>query len=80
MTTAWDRIADNEAYKQWLMNRQVSADEFNEISVLERSDLRSRFEQEQQQQQNRKLRCCFLYSGIEMMLLRIRKLFSRSHC
>ena len=75
MATPWDRITD-DSYRQWLVNRQVSADEFNEIPVLERSDLRTRFEQ-QQQQPNGKLRCCFLYSFIEMMLLRIRK-FSRA--
>ena len=46
--TPWDRITD-DSYRQWLVNRQVSADEFNEIPVLERSDLRTRFEQQQQQ-------------------------------
>ena len=44
----WDRITDG-TYKIWLINRQVAPDEFNELSVVDRSTLRTQFEQQQQQ-------------------------------
>ena len=49
MATPWDRITD-ETYMSWLINRQVTLDEFNGASLVERSTLRTQFEQQQQQQ------------------------------
>mmetsp|Transcript_15894 Transcript_15894/g.23070 ORF Transcript_15894/g.23070 Transcript_15894/m.23070 type:complete len:83 (-) Transcript_15894:67-315(-) len=57
MTTHWDRITD-ESYRQWLIDRQVIAEEFNNWRFLERNEARSEFEKQQQQQPNGKLRFC----------------------
>lgn len=48
MTTPWQRITE-ESYKQWLINRQVVAEEFNQASLVDRSTLRNQFEQAIQQ-------------------------------
>jgi hypothetical protein len=53
MATPWERIADN-AYEDWLSERQVIASEYNDASLVDRSELRMQFEQRlhlQQQQQ-----------------------------
>lgn len=77
MTTPWERIEDDD-YRTWLLNRQIIAGEYNNVSVVERSDLRTRFDDtirpQEPQQQNGKLTVAllFLYSCIQM-LLRIRK-------
>ena len=49
-TTPWERIAE-EDYRSWLINRQVTLDEFNGASLVERSTLRTQFEQQQRLQQ-----------------------------
>jgi hypothetical protein len=65
MPTPWDRITD-EAYKSWLLETPMTADEYSEASLVDRRTLKTQFEQQQQpQQQNGELRCCsriFLYS------------------
>ena len=48
MATPWERTTD-ESCKQWLINRQLVAEEFNQASLVERSTLRDQFEQQQQQ-------------------------------
>ena len=44
MATPWERISE-DAYKQWLENRQVIAEEFNSWSFDQRSQARTQFEQ-----------------------------------
>jgi hypothetical protein len=79
-TTPWERIKD-DAYRAWLLERQITAEEYNNtsiVSVVDRSALRTQFDDtllQQQQQQYGKLRYqLFLYSCIQR-LLRIRKWF-----
>jgi hypothetical protein len=55
MPTPWDRITD-EAYKSWLLETPMTADEYSEASLVDRRTLKTQFEQ--QQQQNGELRCC----------------------
>jgi len=50
MASPWDRITD-DSYKQWLINCQIVAEEFNQSSLVDRGTLRSQFEQQKQQQQ-----------------------------
>lgn len=52
MTTPWDRITDKN-YKSWLSDRQVDASEYNQASLLDRSSLRTQFEQQHPQQVGR---------------------------
>lgn len=59
MTTPWERIED-EDYRIWLLKRQITAGEYNTVSVVDRRDLRTRFDdairlQELQQKNNGKL-------------------------
>lgn len=46
-TTPWERISD-QAYKSWLINRQVAPDEFNAWTFSDRNEARTQFEQQQQ--------------------------------
>ena len=45
MTTPWKRIKDQD-YRVWLAERQINEDEFNKVSVLDRSELRSKFDEQ----------------------------------
>jgi len=47
MATPWDRITEDD-YRSWLINRQVTFDEFNEASLVDRITFRTLFEQQQQ--------------------------------
>jgi uncharacterized paraquat-inducible protein A len=50
-TTAWDRI--EQEFKQWLQNAGSTADEFNELGLVDQRTLLTQFEQQKQQQQRR---------------------------
>jgi hypothetical protein len=69
MTTPWDRISD-EAYKQWLLERQITAEEYNTASLVDRSALRTQFDDTlSPPQPSGKLgSLLFLYSCIQMLL------------
>jgi hypothetical protein len=49
MTTPWNRIG--QEFKQWLQNAGATAEEFNELGLVERRTLLTQFEQQQEQQQ-----------------------------
>jgi hypothetical protein len=57
METAWDRI--DEAFRTWIESTGSTAEEYNATSIVDRGTLRTQFGQQQQQQPNGKLRCCF---------------------
>jgi hypothetical protein len=51
METAWDRMPEaDDTYKTWLL-ADMTVDEFNQQTPLQRKELRTLF--------NGKLRCCF---------------------
>ena len=46
MKTPWERIKD-ENYREWLSQRQIIADEYNTLNIVERSTLQSQYVSEQ---------------------------------
>jgi hypothetical protein len=50
MTTPWNRIG--QEFKQWLQNAGATAEEFNELGLVDRRTLLTQFEQQQHQQQH----------------------------
>jgi len=50
MTTPWDRMTDDDAYKNWLLE-DMTVEDFNGQTPLQRKQLRALFQQHQEQQQ-----------------------------
>jgi hypothetical protein len=70
MENPWEAIRE-DAYRIWLQNAPMSAEEFNVLSPMDRRSLRTGFEK-QQQDGEFAVALLFLYFCIQM-LLRIRK-------
>ena len=54
MATPWDRISED--YRTWLLSSGSTTEEFNELGVQDRLQVKATFDG--LQQQNGKLRCC----------------------
>jgi hypothetical protein len=67
MPTPWERITD-EAYKSWLLETPMTADEYSEASLVDRRSLKTQFEQ-QPQQQNIFIRVFVAFKKILLFLI-----------
>ena len=72
MTTPWEHITD-DAYKNWLLSTPATPEQYNAASLAERRSLKTQYEQQQslktqyeQQQKEGRMRCCTLYSTVDL--------------
>ena len=72
MTTPWEHITD-DAYKNWLLSTPATPEQYNAASLAERRSLKTQYEQQQslktqyeQQQKEGRMRCCALYSTVDL--------------